>query len=634
MGIPMKCSMRKRLGFLLFVFSLTSVNLTRAFPQALPVTADYASSIMQKVTSCLIYPTEAIRKGWEGIAKVRFTLNLDGRVKEIDIAESSGYPLLDAAAILAIKDASPYPFPNNYQGEQELEIILPVNYAQEFPKAVSDFSPEQLVPRPTPATTYDTVIPLSPIDEQLSQPAEKTESSPIVSQPSLPRTLTPAPYTGQLILPKDSELRNFLEIALKNNQPTQVAKKEIEMAEIKVKEAQRNLFPSVKLSAYNSDEEILKTKATEREAKVELNQPIYYGGQLADTLRQAKVNLEVTQKNYDRQRLEVIQKAETSYYNLVAAKMHIQQKQVLLQEAGELLEKIEKLGAAGMTIPLEVTSAKTWYEKIQFQIDSIKQDMHMAELTFRQVLNVNESPKIEGTILEAKKLDLEYNHCLEVALNNRPEIYLSQLMVKFNEYGKKIEVDKNKFTVDLTSSYGYYQGAWKTEKMRSSNNWSVGIKAVKPLGASTLNTITAMDNSQPRFGQTSPTKSTSINAEFNLLDNLKRYSEGKKADIDLSRSVSDFNEASKTVAFEMQDAFLNYQKAVLQLNEAVGEMKFRRNESEVTKVRAMVGEAELSGALQSLYSLSEAQSNYIQALANYYISIANIKKASGYALDI
>jgi outer membrane protein len=600
--------MLKRLGFLLFIFSLISVNLPRAFPQALLVTPDYASSIMQKVTSCLIYPTEAIRKGWEGIAKVRFTLDLDGRVKEVDIAESSGYPLLDAAAILAIKDASPYPFPNNYPGEQELEIILPVNYSQEFP--------------------------ISPISKQLSNPAEKTQNIPDVSQPFQLSTFTPTPYTGALILPKDSELRNFIEIALENNQPTQVAKKEIEMAEIKVKEAQRNLFPGVKLSAYDTAGEVYKIGYTEREAKLQVNQPIYYGGQLGDTLKQAQVNLEVTQKNYDRQRLEVIQKAETSYYNLVAAKMHLQQKHALLQEAGELLEKIEKLAAAGMAIPLEVTSAKTWYEKIQFQIDTIEQDMHMAELTFQQVLNVKDSPRIEGTILEAKKLDLEFDHCLEVALNNRPEIYLSRLMVKFNEYGKKIEGDKNKFTVDLTSSYGYYQGAYKTERMRSSSNWYVGVKAIKPLGASTLNTSATTDNSQPRFGQTSPTKSTSISAEFNLMDNMKRYSEGKKADIDLSRSVSDFNEAAKTVAFEMQDAFFNYQKAVLQFNEAEGEMKFRRNEAEVTKVRAMVGEADLSNAIQSIYSLSEAQSNYIQALANYYISIANIKKASGYALDL
>ncbi len=628
--------MIKKLGFILFFLTLIILSITkhRAFTQTLPVSSDYASSIMQKVTSCLIYPTEAIRNGWEGIAKVRFTLGRNGRIKEIDIEESSGYNLLDAAAILAVKDASPYPFPKDYTGEKELEIILPVRYSKELPVVESNFSPEQLVSKPAPVEKYAEVPPLTPLEKSLAEQKEEAETADKNIAAPITREIRPPPYTGKLILPKDLELRNLVDLALKNNQPTQVAKKEIEMAEIKVKEAQRNLFPGVKLSAYNTDGEVYKVGYREREAKIQLNQPVYYGGQLIDTLKQAKVNLEITQKNYDRQRLEVIQKAETSYYNLIAAKTHIQEKQILLKEARELLEKVEKLAKGGMAIPLEANSARTWCEKIQFQIDAIQQDKHMAELTLMQVLNVKESPEVTGNILGVKKLDLEFNHCLEVALNNRPEIYLGQLMVKFNEYGKKIEFDKNKFTVDLTSSYGHYEGAYKTERMRGSENWSVGLKATKPLGANTVNSNATTDSSKPRFGQTSPTKASTINGEFNLLDNLKRFSENKKADIELSRAISDFNEATKTVTFEMQDAFLNYQKAVLQLNETEAEMKFRRSELEVTKIRALVGEASLSNAIESLYSLSEAQSNYIQAMANYYISVANIKKASGYALDI
>ncbi|MDD5669567.1 MAG: TolC family protein, partial [Candidatus Omnitrophica bacterium] len=104
--------------------------------------------------------------------------------------------------------------------------------------------------------------------------------------------------------------------------------------------------------------------------------------------------------------------------------------------------------------------------------------------------------------------------------------------------------------------------------------------------------------------------------------------------IDLVRALSDLNESAKTIAFEVQDAFLNYQKAVLQLNTSSAEMKFRRNEAEVIRVRAMVGETSLSNAMEALYSFSDAQTKYIQALASYYISLANLKKATGYGLKL
>lgn len=626
--------MIKKITIPYLLIAIVLANLPLTYSQPIPITADYVNIIMQKVGSNLIYPTEAFQKGWEGIVKVRFTLAADGRVKQIDIAESSGYPLLDAAAILAVKDASPYPFPQSFSREKELEITLPINYASDQENVQTGYSPEELFSR-VESVSQEAYAPGPP--QAPAHTAGRDYSDPRGldrTQPRGAQTPDPAPYSKELILPKNPELRKFIEIALKNNQPTQVAKQEVDLAELRVQEAKRGLFPGVKVTAYNTYGESYKIDTEEREAKLQIDQPIYYGGRLGDTLKQANVSLDIARRNFDRLRLDVIQQTETAYYNLIAARMHIREKEALLKEAEGLLKKIDRLAAEEMIIPLEAASAHSWFDKIRFQIDAIKQDLFMAELTFRQILNLKENPEIKGDMLEARKLDLDFDRCLEVALNNRPEIVLSQMMVKFNEFGKKIELKKNDFTVDLTTAIGHYQGAYETEDMNNSTNWYIGIKATKPLGASTLTTSAAADYTDERLGQTSPTNSKTVSAEFNFLDNMRRFADQKKADIDLSRSISDFNEAAKSVTFQMQDAFLNYQKAVLQLNEAGAEMKFRRHESTIAEVRASVGEASLSSALESLYSLADAQTNYIQALANFSISIANIKKASGYALDI
>lgn len=259
----------------------------------------------------------------------------------------------------------------------------------------------------------------------------------------------------------------------------------------------------------------------------------------------------------------------------------------------------------------------------------------MAKLTFQQVLNIKETPHVQTQLLEARKLNLDLDTCIEIAMKNRPEIYLSELLIKFNDYGQRVESSKNNaFTIDLTGSYGYYLGHYKTEPWRTSTNWYGGVKVTKPFGASSLNTSYTKGESEPTLGQTTPTASSTMSAEFNLLDNLKRLSDKRKADIDLNRSLSDFNETMKTISFEVQDAFLNYQKAVLQLNTAQAEMKFRHNELEVTKIRALVGEASLSSAMSTLVGLSDMLTKYIQALANYHISLANLKKATGYGLKI
>lgn len=609
---------------LLLILSLINPLSLYALPDApvqpLPLNPEYIGFIHEKINSSFIYPEEARLKGWEGIVKVKFTIDQNGRIKDIDIAQSSGYPLLDAAAILAIKDASPYPFPGVYSKNKEIEIILPINYAQLKPET------EFTIPVAQPAAQ---------VYQAESPKKEEPTPIPVFSLPVQPTYNKEDSQEIHLVYSTNQELAQFNELALKNNQPTKVAREEVELAQIKKTEAKRNLFPQLKMQAYSTEGEVNKVDYEEREGKLQADQPIYYGGRLKDTLKQAEVNLEITQKNYDRLKFDVIQKTETAYYNLVAARMHLNKQKTLQDETKEMMGKIERLYSIGMAIPLELTSAKSGFEQINFKIDTIKQEIFMAELTFKQVLNIKELPDIKTELIEAKKLTLDYDTCLQIALTTRPEIYLSELLVKFNEYGQKVEAAKNKApTIDVTGSYGFYQGHYLTEPWKNSDNWYAGLKGSLPWGASTMNTSYASDNTKPRFGQTSPTKSNTMSAEFNLLDNLRRKSDKKRADIDMHRAVSDFNESVKTVNFEVQDAFLNYQKAVLQLSAADSEMKYRRNELDVTKIRAMTGDASLSAAIGSLVSLSDATEKYIQALANYQISLANLKKATGYGLRI
>lgn len=590
------------------------------------LTPEYIGLIQQKIDTYFTYPLEAQSNGWEGIVKVKFTLTADGRIKDIDIAESSGYPLLDAAAILAIKDASPYPAPASTAAKgEELEIIVPVRYEQ---------LPAPPLAQEKTDTTQQKPISLS----RENQPAFIESPKPAGGVPGSISYASQLPPSGQQPGQQKAgslELSYFLNLALQNNQPTKIAQEEVEMANLKVIEARRNFFPTLKIQAYNTNGQVYKVDYTEREARAEINQPVFYGSRLNDTVKQAQANLDMTRKNYDRLKADVLQKSEVAYYNLITAKMHYREKEALLKEAGELVERIRKLGAMNVIIPLEVEGAANLYDQIQLQLDAVKHDLFMAELALRQVLNVKEAPRIDAQALEAKKVNLNLDHCLDLALKNRPEIFLSEMLVKFNDYGKRVENAKaNGFTVDFTSYYGSYEGAYKGEKMQHSENWYLGLKASKPLGGSTLNASYTDEHSQPRFGQTSPTQSSTVSADFSILDNLKRLSENKKSEIDLQRSLSDFNETLKTIKFEVQDAFLNYQKTLLQFSTAEADMKFRRMQAEVAKVRALAGETSITSALEALYNLSEAQSNYIKSLGSYHISLANLKKATGYGLKI
>lgn len=72
------------------------------------VSADYLDLLKVKIFDAWVYPEDSIRNEQEGIVKISFSLDGTGRVIDIGILQSSGYPGLDAAALYAIKKASPF----------------------------------------------------------------------------------------------------------------------------------------------------------------------------------------------------------------------------------------------------------------------------------------------------------------------------------------------------------------------------------------------------------------------------------------------------------------------------------------------------------------------------------------------
>jgi TonB family protein len=573
---------QKRLLILILLFWTTLFLSQNALGEIQLTLIEYARLIQEKVSSCVIYPKIAEEEGLEGVVKLNLTLLADGEIQELSIADSSGYPLLDEAAILAVEEASPYPSLLAHTGMEELALKITVAYEKPQIPSVSE--------------------------EETVEEVEVSEGP--------------------------DELDEFIELAIRNNPPTQIAQDEVEHAFLKVREARRGLFPGLLLKGYNTMGEVYGIGYDEREVRLQLDHPLYYGGRLKDTLKQAKVNLEITEKNYDKIKIDLMHKTETAYYNLVAAQMNLEYQEKLKTEGEKILELVKRQYDADLVTPLEISNVQSKFEQICFQLGAVEQDLAMARLTFQQVLNVAEPVEIGPQKLEFKKVALELQSCLDAALENRPEAYLSDLLVQFNEYEKKIAESKNKFSVDFTTSYGKYEGAYETEPMKRSDNWYVGLKATKPLGGSTLTPSVTSEETEPRFGQTSPTKSTTLSAEVNLLNNLQRISEEKKAQIGLERAMSDLNETEKTITFEVQEALLASQKAANQVCTALGNIKFHQKEVEVLRAKASVGEEMFSEVLRGQMSLAEANSFYIQALANYYIALANLKKATGYGIKL
>jgi len=69
----------------------------------------FTGKVRQRVAAAKYYPRTARRRGMEGQPVIAFTVTKDGRLLKANLAQTSGYQMLDRAALQAVQQAAPYP---------------------------------------------------------------------------------------------------------------------------------------------------------------------------------------------------------------------------------------------------------------------------------------------------------------------------------------------------------------------------------------------------------------------------------------------------------------------------------------------------------------------------------------------
>jgi TonB family protein len=85
----------------------------------------YLRALRERVQARLVYPWTAIRRGQQGTVELEVHLGPEGRLAGVRVVSGPATAGLGAAAIQAVQEAAPFPFPNGLTG-RSLVVRLPV----------------------------------------------------------------------------------------------------------------------------------------------------------------------------------------------------------------------------------------------------------------------------------------------------------------------------------------------------------------------------------------------------------------------------------------------------------------------------------------------------------------------------
>ena len=183
-----------------------------------------------------------------------------------------------------------------------------------------------------------------------------------------------------------------------------------------------------------------------------ISQDLPYPGKLRLRGEIAKKDADVTQQKFESVRREILASVKMAYFRLG----YLAKQQTILKGDSQLLTQVEQAAESryrnGMGNQQDVLQAQLERTKLLRQITTNQLEAGKVQAEIKQLLNRSQSsPDIETTELSESALAYTYDHLLDAAKLNNPEILAAQKMVE--RQGLQVDLAKKDFYPDFNLQY-------------------------------------------------------------------------------------------------------------------------------------------------------------------------------------
>jgi outer membrane protein len=412
---------------------------------------------------------------------------------------------------------------------------------------------------------------------------------------------------------------DVLQKALENNREIKATQREISAGKLELKSARGAYYPRIKLEenftrtdipAYAFMSRLNQERITTLdfypnklnnpsainnfETKIGLEIPIWLGGKIQAGERLAKLNLSILQRENIRKKEDVALKVYEAYTDAVLAKMAVDVSKQALESAQEHQRIAEETYKVGMALLSDVFRAKVYVEKARERLSASQKDYETAKKALELVVGTSLGDFDVANIKECPAVELK--GLKETALQRREDLKAMYERAKlFDEY----------YTLELSNNLPQvYAGAFYSLNSKDFPFGGDGKGYMLMLGIS-----------------------WSFDIGLSTLNKARAHLERKKA---LEERIKGMEEL---IAFEVDRAKADYEKALSALNSARERIKASEEVLRVMRVRYRNGLARMVDVLDAQTELDMARLEEVKALVDCWKAYAKLKHSVGTILE-
>jgi len=405
------------------------------------------------------------------------------------------------------------------------------------------------------------------------------------------------------IIQKDESLNleRCIEIAVKIHPDISAALYTVDANKSRVGQAKANYYPQLN-SAYNysrispitTPEKKVSSGAgnafSQYASDITLSQDVFDFGKTNTQVNIQKLNLDSSRSDLENMIELIILNVKASYYGLLKAQRNRDVGEETVKQYQQHLDQAKGFYKVGTKPKFDVTKADVDLSNARLSLIQLENALKIAKVNLNNAMGVPEAPEytVEDN-LSFQKYEAALEDSIERAYKNRPD--LQSIIAQRKAAEESIALSKKGYYPILTGNAAYN---WLGEEYPMGHGWNAGVGVSFPIFSGFL-TKYQVDEST---------------ANFYVLQN---------------------NEESlkQTIYLEVQQSFLTLRAAEEAIPTAELVVKQAEENRDIANGRYAVGVGNPLEVTDAEVALSNAKTNYNQALYVYKIAIASLEKAVG-----
>ncbi len=413
-------------------------------------------------------------------------------------------------------------------------------------------------------------------------------------------------------------LETSINLAVKNNHDYKNALLDLEKANEQVREAYGSaLFPSIDGTvnysrAIKRGEFLIETpffsgrfpigSKNTLTAGVSLEQPLFTGAMflavdIAETFAEISENAAVYSKE------ELVLKVKQTYYTKLLAEELVKLSKLQLERAEQNKNNTKSLFDAGLVSEYDMIRSNVQYQSLIPLLSESENQVKLALNNLKLLLGLEAETEI---IIDDS---LEYRHFELPSF----EEGLKQVLFK-NKLLKQLELDTE--LKDLASSYQFTE---HLPKLNAFGNWQTQ----------------AQEEDIRRFNDWRYVNSLTVGLSLSvpIFRGFTLDSKVEQAEIDLKKSLEEFDKTKKSLRNEYENVVLQIQKTEEQIEAYKAAVSESERGYEIALKRFGTGLGTQIEVTDGLVEVSRANINYLQSVRDYYVYHAQLELLLGKSLN-